>query len=204
MNKYQLTKNGVFFSIQGEGHLRGFQMAFLRLAGCSVGCPGCDTDYTANESLTPIEVAQRLKEAMPDEYRDQWVWITGGEPYDRDLLPLLKVLKQEGFSIAVATSGKHRAIHSVDWISVSYHGAYPLVQKYGHEIKLVEGLNGLDLWEFEKQYPDDQTDFFYRYVQPLSVDGAEDKESMQRCLEFIKQRPNWSLSRQDHIVWGVA
>ncbi len=30
---YAIAPDGIFWSIQGEGHLQGFQMAFLRLAG---------------------------------------------------------------------------------------------------------------------------------------------------------------------------
>ena len=43
--KYPLASNPIFWTIQGEAHLRGFQMCFVRLAGCSVGCEHCDTDY---------------------------------------------------------------------------------------------------------------------------------------------------------------
>lgn len=200
---YSLAPNGVFWSIQGEAHLRGFPMAFLRLAGCSVGCPGCDTDYSVAEKLTAIDVVDAVLNVFPKHCRDRWVWITGGEPYDRPMRPLIVELRKKGVSIAVATSGKHRAIEAVDWLSVSYHGGYPLMQKYGHEIKLIDGLNGLDPWEHLEEYPDDMTDFWYRYVQPLTVDGVEDADSLQRCIKFVHEHPNWALSRQDHVVWGL-
>ena len=203
MTSYTLAPDGVYFSIQGEGHLRGFHMAFLRLAGCSVGCPGCDTNYTKSSRHETHELIEMLNDVMPEKFRDRWGWITGGEPYDRDLLPLLRAMKAAGMSTAVATSGKHRAIHGVDWLSVSYHGGYPLLQRYGHELKLVEGLNGLDLERFAEEYPDDQIDFFYRYVQPMTVNGVESRESLERCQEFLSSRPNWSLSRQDHLLWEV-
>lgn len=202
MSRYAISPNGVFFSVQGEGHLRGFQMAFCRLSGCSVGCPMCDTDYSVSERLEAHELGARVEEAMPPGFRDRWVWITGGEPYDRDIDPLIAEFRSRGMSVAVATSGKHRAIRDVDWLSVSYHGGYPLLQRYGHEMKFVDGLNGLDLEEALAAYPDDETDFFYRYVQPLSVGGAEDPESLKRCLRFVEAHPNWSLSRQDHIYWS--
>ncbi len=200
---YNIAPNGVFWSIQGEAHLRGFQMAFLRLAGCSVGCPRCDTDYSVYSKHNAEELADMVIDVFPEGYRDRWVWITGGEPYDRPMRPLIAEFRKRGLSIAVATSGKHRAIESVDWLSVSYHGGYPLAQKYGHEIKLIDGLNGLDLWKFLEDYPDDQTDFWYRYVQPLSANGVEDRGSLERCLEFVSEHPNWALSRQDHVYWGL-
>tara|TARA_Y100001963_G_scaffold43478_1_gene60904 strand:+ start:715 stop:1329 length:615 start_codon:yes stop_codon:yes gene_type:complete len=201
---YRLAPEGVFFSVQGEAHLRGFSMAFVRLAGCSVGCPGCDTDYSAHgAALSAQDIAARVSDVFPSNYRDRWVWVTGGEPYDRDLRPLITEFRRLGISIAVATSGKHRAIEAVDWLSVSYHGGYPLAQKYGHEIKLIDGLNGLDPWQFLDEYPDDQTDYWYRYVQPLTVDGAEDADSLKRCMRFVAEHPTWALSRQDHLTWGV-
>lgn len=201
----KVAPNGVFFSLQGEGHLRGFQMSFLRLAGCSVGCPGCDTNYSVAERLSTPEILGRLRAVRPEGDRDQWVWITGGEPTDHDLLPLLRALKSEGYSTAVATSGVRRLIPPVDWISLSPHSHRPgeFHQRYASELKLVDGLNGLDLESWEAEWGT-RVDAYYRYVQPLTVAGKEDPESLARCLAFLRKRPKWALSRQDHVAWGVA
>ena len=202
--EYKLSPNPIFWSHQGEAHLRGFGMVFLRLAGCSVGCADCDTDYSCGERVETGELVRRVVAAFP-KCRDKWVWLTGGEPADQNLRPLIGALSKAGLSVAVATSGKHRIIPPVAWISVSYHGGYPLSQAYGNEIKLVPGLNGIDPWQFLEEYPDDQTDFFYRYVQPMwdNEKGCEDAESLKACIAFVKDNPNWSLSRQDHKVWGL-
>jgi len=199
--RYAIAPNGIFWSIQGEGHLRGFQMAFVRLAGCSVGCPNCDTDYRVDRRLTAVQVADEVAAVMPTS-RDQWVWITGGEPTDQDLRPLLRELKRRGWSTALATSGVRRFIPPVDWLSVSPHGE--LAQRYGSEVKVVVGLNAVDPDDWIVKYPDDQTDFMYRYVQPVWEDGAESASALARCLDFLRRHPNWSLSRQDHKSWGVA
>jgi organic radical activating enzyme len=202
--RYALAEQGVFWTIQGEAHLRGFQMAFVRLAGCSVGCPNCDTDYKAASTATPDDIATMLAGVVPPTARDRWVWITGGEPADYDLRPLIWVLREHRYSVAVASSGHKRIIPPVDWLSVSPHDPAKWIQTYGNEVKLVAGLNGLRLDDFIKAHPDDQTDFMYRYVQPLWKDGREDPGSMTECLDFLKERPNWALSRQDHKHWGVA
>ena len=201
--KYPLAPHPIFWTLQGEGHLRGFQMAFIRLSGCSVGCAQCDTDYRVDLRAGVTEIVERVQAVTPDAARDRWVWLTGGEPTDHDLTTLLRGLKGAGFSVALATSGVRRFIPPVDWLSVSPHGNR-LTQRYGSEIKLVDGLGDLDLelWHFEN--PDDTTDFMYRYVQPLSINGVESPSSLKRCLEFLRTRPNWSLSRQDHQYWGVA
>ena len=206
---YAVAPDGIFWTFQGEGRLRGSQMAFVRLAGCSVNCPGCDTNYTVGEKLALDELLSRVARVIPSGVRDQWVWVTGGEPTDRDLRPLLSGLKKQGYSTAVATSGIRRVVPMVDWLSVSPHSLEPdkFQQRHGDEIKLAEGLNGLDLDAWYAEFPDERTDFAHRYVQPLwigdAVNGHEDQNSMARCLNFLGRHPSWSLSRQDHKTWGV-
>lgn len=192
-----------WWAIQGEGHLRGFQMCFLRLAGCSVGCPNCDTDYSVKSRETPETIAMMCNKVTPSNARDRWVWITGGEPTDHDLQPLIFALRRQRFSIAVATSGHRRFIPPVDWLSVSPHDPAKWVQTYGNEVKIVPGLNGHIIADFQNAHPDDQTDFMYRYVQPLWHEGKEDAHTLMECLNFLRTNPNWSLSRQDHKYWGV-
>ena len=200
---YPLAPNPVFWTLQGEGHLRGFQMAFIRLAGCSVGCAECDTDYRVESRASAVSIVGMVNKVTPPTSRDRWVWITGGEPTDHDLKPLLRLLKGCGYSTALATSGTRRFIPPVDWLSVSPHDL-ATQQLYGSEVKLTEGLGGLDLEQWSRAFPDDQTDFMYRYVQPLWRDGREDADSLGRCMAFLRNaRPNWALSRQDHKVWGV-
>lgn len=199
---YPLSSNPVFWTIQGEAHLRGFQMAFVRLAGCSVGCVECDTDYRVDSRRTAVEIAAEVDRVTPAGARDRWVWLTGGEPTDHDLRPLLAELGARRFSVALATSGTRRFIPPVAWLSVSPHD-YDTVQLYGNEVKLVVGLNGLDPEKWTERYPDNQTDFMYRYVQPVWHDGAEDPAAVRQCLDFLRDHPNWSLSRQDHKSWGV-
>ena len=168
--RYPIAPNGVFWSLQGEGHLRGFQMGFLRLAGCSVGCAQCDTNYSVHEKLTLPELQARCQQTFKAS-RDGWVWITGGEPADHELRPLLGAMKDMGYSTAVATSGVKRLIPPVDWLSVSPHSADParFQQRYGSEVKLVDGLNGLDIDEWAAAWDrPGMIDFMYRYVQPRS------------------------------------
>lgn len=200
--RYPIAPGGIFWSLQGEGHLRGFPMGFIRLAGCSVGCPGCDTNYSVDTRADALEILERAHKAWPVN-RDRWVWVTGGEPTDHDLQDLLGVLDAGGHRVALATSGCREVIRPVDWLSVSPHDMEPLRQPYGQELKLVDGLNGLDPEAWAQVY-DREVDFFYRYVQPVTVAGKEDPESLARCLDFIRRRPGWALSRQDHVAWGLA
>lgn len=209
--RFAIAPKGIFWSIQGEGHLQGFQQAFLRLSGCSTNCNGCDTDFSKAEFLELAEVVERLRGVMPEGGRDQWVWVTGGEPAD---LPqpkqaaLVKALKGQGWSVCVATSGAKRFVPPVDWLSVSphTHEAEGFLQRYGNEVKLVDGLGGLDVEKWVRRWHS-ATDFLYRYVQPLSIQAPlgyrEDSASLQRCLAFLKRNPGYAISQQRHHQWGV-
>lgn len=138
----------------------------------------------------------------PEGAADRWVWLTGGEPADVPQLKmreLLGAIAKKGFRIAVATSGVKPFIPPVDWLSVSPHSHGKLAQPYGNEIKLVFGLNGFDPFSFLENNPGIR--FMYQYVQPLSVNEKEDRQSLDSCLEFLVTHPNWSLSRQDHHYW---
>lgn len=215
MTKYSIAPNGIFWTINGEGHLQGFQQAFLRLAGCSNAqlCgSACDTDFSVDTKLTLDEITTHLEKCIPSDDRDQWVWITGGEPADLSQsrqIELVSALKVKGWSVCVATSGSKRFIPPVDWLSVSPHSIKPELfqQRYGNEIKLVDGLGGLDIFEWEEEWGS-RIDFLYRYAQPLStrtIDGKyiEAEESLQRCLRFLRERPRWALSQQRHHIWGL-
>lgn len=208
--RYSLAPNGVFWSLQGEGHLQGFQQAFIRLAGCSVGCAGCDTDYSKAESVELEDLIDRVRAVIPSTLRgDAWVWITGGEPSDLPQpkqVALIDALHAEGWNVCVATSGVKRFIPPVEWLSVSPHTLAPM-QRYANELKLVDGLNGLSLHQWADAM-DHRFQAMYRYVQPLSTwDGerwVEDPKSLVRCLAFLATHPDWALSQQRHHQWGVA
>jgi 7-carboxy-7-deazaguanine synthase len=85
MKTYPLAPDGVFWTLQGEGALQGEPMAFVRLAGCSVGCAQCDTDYRVSRRLTCEEIVEEVRAVVPPAFVWPWVWITGGEPTDHDL-----------------------------------------------------------------------------------------------------------------------
>lgn len=196
--------NGIYWSIQGEGHLSGVQMAFIRLAGCSVGCPQCDTDYSHGNSWSVLEIISRLREICPQrKVAEPWVWITGGEPTDHNLYPLIRALRDEGYYVAVATSGHRPMLWPVDWLSVSPHSPDKWVQRFGNEIKIVPGLNGLSLLDWSEHA--DEGEFWFRYVMPLSTAEHPHGKPAQIGLikEWIKNRPAWGITMQHHKAWGL-
>lgn len=125
----KLDVHSIFYTIQGEGPFAGTPAVFVRLAGCNLQCPKCDTDYTSKRRwMTPDEVvgqiqweAQRYEtaqealigirtrqDASTEAYKNfrGLVVITGGEPFRQESIELLAlILVQRGFYVQVETNG---------------------------------------------------------------------------------------------------
>ncbi len=196
MKSYPLAPNGVFWTLQGEGALLGEPMVFLRLAGCSVGCPQCDTDYRVDRRLTLDECVKEAWSVVPSTAK-WWprVWITGGEPSDHDISSLIEAFHKADFRVCVATSGVREIPLTYNpWLSVSPHTPNPVLQ-YGHELKVVPGLNGLSWDDVAKIH---RFSFPYRFMQPLA-DGS----NLQACIDWVLSHPGWRLTPQAHKLWGL-
>lgn len=199
-----LARQGVFATIQGEGAMLGTPMVFIRLAGCPVGCPECDTDYRLDSRATPHEIAQRAcGVATPGT---EWVWVTGGEPAIHDLRPLFTELRRAGFRIAVATSGIKAVPQGLssggcDFLSVSPHrvdGSW--VVRRGDQLNVVPGLNGLKLDDFDGV---DVSGFNVRYVTPCWDASVDRMDGVRACVDWVSARPGWRLGGQMHKVWNL-
>jgi len=89
----------VFTSIQGEGKNIGLPCNFIRLSGCNLNCPWCDTDYKPKYELTKQEILVKLNPAFP-------VVITGGEPLiQKNILLLVDYLKAMGLRLFLESNG---------------------------------------------------------------------------------------------------
>lgn len=93
----------IFKTIQGEGPYAGHPAIFIRLSGCNLQCPQCDTDYTSRSDLiSPQEILDRI-EALGHPSR--LVVITGGEPLRQNLTPLVIKLQAARYRIQIETNG---------------------------------------------------------------------------------------------------
>lgn len=98
-----LQVHSVFNTIQGEGPFTGHPAIFIRLAGCNLQCPGCDTEYTANrETWTDMELASYVRSRARAE---TLVVITGGEPFRQRIGGLCRILLGMGYRVQVETNG---------------------------------------------------------------------------------------------------
>lgn len=200
--KLPLAFQGVYWTIQGEGAMLGMPQVFIRLAGCSIGCAECDTDYAVFERVEVGEIARRVVEMATSA--TEWVWITGGEPTDHTLGPLIELLHRVGFRIALATAGVRPVklgflAQGVDYLSVSPHSAESWTQRSGDQLNLVPGLNGLELTALAPLLDSCEKRFTYRYVTPL----AGKPETLAQCLDWIKRRPGYRLGVQAHKTWQL-
>ena len=200
--KYPIAS--IFRSLQGEGHFRGYPATFVRLAGCSVlDCMirrECDeAPWKMTEMLTVDEILLRVRQGSPDGI----VVITGGEPTDHDLIPLVDAIHStRSLRVHIETSGARAAVGiPVEWITVSPKTA-DYVIRTAHTMKLIvrPGMTWRDIAAF-----DEGTAFFHRYLQPLTMpDGSNNKrEVIDLLLAWDNKDGRWALSTQGHKEWGV-
>jgi 7-carboxy-7-deazaguanine synthase len=96
----------VFDTIQGEGPFAGMPAVFVRLAGCNLQCPRCDTDYTSRAALmSPAEVFADVQRVAQNRGPRKLVVITGGEPFRQNITPLAEALVANGRKVQIETNG---------------------------------------------------------------------------------------------------
>ena len=95
----------IFTSFQGEGPYIGTPATFLRLYGCNLNCPWCDTDISTYEMLSVDDVAEILMTQMEFNNINLLV-ITGGEPtlQMEEIKRLIKELPED-IKIQLETNG---------------------------------------------------------------------------------------------------
>lgn len=95
--RLRLAPQGVYWTIQGEGFLAGEPMVFVRLSGCSVGCPQCDTNYKHHADSSVEQIVDECCRLRSEYSRAKFVWVTGGEPTEQHIAPLADGLNAAGF-----------------------------------------------------------------------------------------------------------
>ncbi len=210
--QHRYAISAIYKTLQGEGHFVGYPCVLVRLAGCSVTeCSirkECDeAPWKAKETLLAWEIALRARDLLPGGI----ALITGGEPTDHNLMPLIDCLRSEGLRVHLETSGVRSVDgYPFDWITVSPKTP-DYVQRQGHTLKVLvrpymdwRGIDELDRG----------TTFFHRYLQPITWPqrpGAKPETvpvtTLRLALDLIQSRENvagrWALSTQAHKAWGL-
>lgn len=111
-----LVVNEIYLSLQGESTFAGLPCVFVRLTACDLRCSYCDTAYafTEGKRISLEEICAAIKKlagpfSKPKlRMRLPLVELTGGEPLlQKNSLPLMTRLCDEGFTILIETSGAH-------------------------------------------------------------------------------------------------
>lgn len=234
--------NDLYATIQGEGRLTGTPMILLRLQGCSVGCTFCDTKETwavgdaalprrrttlgeargTNELWAELGT-ESLVQAVCDEREKnapgvEWVLLTGGEPAEQPIRPLVGALHRRGFKVALETSGTARGHldedpsrpgessgDQCDFVccspKIGNPGGRPIlseVVRSADEIKMVIGrASDVDVFEaFMREH--DLTDMSRLSLQPMSQSSKATELCMATAL-----RLGCRVSIQTHKAIGV-
>ncbi len=142
-----------FHSWQGEGMHLGRSAYFIRLFGCPVHCPWCDSagtwhpDYIP-ENVEKLPVAELALAAQ--ESGAEFVVVTGGEPAIHDLGELTRALRVFGLPVHIETSGGFAIRGDFDWITLSPKWQkLPLAENLAKasEFKLiVETADSIEKW----------------------------------------------------------
>lgn len=213
--------NDIYVTIQGEGRMVGVPMLLVRLQGCDVGCPFCDTKETwempngngktldvalkEKNDYTFISVAEMFKyykENFP-EYDIEWVLLTGGEPALYDLNEFVSEFHELGMKVALETSGTEAIKGQCDFVTVSpkinMPNGKPIIGQAiaaADEIKFVIGREkdiAQSVALLEAFRPDAEISF-----QPISESS--------RAVNLIKNhifKSGGKLSIQTHKIIGV-
>lgn len=193
MNSIPLMED--FYSLQGEGYHAGRAAYFIRLGGCDVGCVWCDVkeswDADAHPKVAVSEIVRRAKESGTD-----FVVITGGEPAMYDLSDLTKALRQEGFEIAIETSGAHPLSGTFDWICLSPKKfKMPLEENYrlAQELKMII-FNRHD-FQWAEELREKVSEDCKLFIQP---EWDKKDDMLPLMVDYVKKNKDWKISLQTH------
>lgn len=179
-----------FHSWQGEGEHLGKSAFFIRLFGCPVHCPWCDSAGTWHPDYVPKDVAKKSVEDLVNAARavaPEMVVITGGEPAIHDLGPLTSALGELGLKRHLETSGAFAVRGTFDWITLSPKWQslpLPEVLARANEFKLIiESTDSASKWVEALGESIDERSV---WLQP-EWSKRNDSRILKAITEFVKE-----------------
>lgn len=188
-----------FHSVQGEGYWTGVNAFFIRLAGCDVHCPWCDTKHSWNSQRHPQKSTDDLANAA-QAVNPAIVIITGGEPLMHDLSPLTTALRDREMQVHLETSGAHPFSGNFDWVTFSpkqFKAPHGSVYDYADELKVVVTN------EYDFKWAEQQAALVPKttlcYLQP----EWNSTPSKDLIFNYILRNPQWRISLQTHKLLKI-
>ena len=198
LGEERLKVNEIFYSLQGEGYNTGRAAVFVRLSGCNLSCPFCDTEHEQGKDMGLDEIADAI-ECFPAKF----VVITGGEPSLQLTEHFVDVLHGRGLFVAVETNGTRPLPGNVDWITLSpkdlfVGNAGKVALRKVNELKVVfDGIH-------EPEEYDNIDVSHGRFLQPCDMGNAQRNAAIvEQTIDYIKMHPQWQLSLQTHKMVNI-
>lgn len=181
-----------------EGRNAGCPAIFVRLAGCNLACPWCDTDHSEKMQMTEIDIENELV-----KYDCYNVVITGGEPLMQDLEQLFLNLSRIGYKVWLETNGTIDTKIPFDHITMSPKGETKL--HYWHEAKLIVSKDCSSEILERRIREIEKISIQQIYLQPCwnPKFALETELATQRAVELVKEFPKCRLSLQGHKLIGI-
>ena len=206
----------IFRSISGETSTAGTPSVFVRLYGCNLKCPYCDTPQENSPTVIHVMHDYDIVARVIQESKGviNHVILTGGEPLCQDIVPLVQLLIKHGFHIQIETNGTRPLPIMHNWVSYAMDIKLPSSEvddKYKDIMR--DNLHNL--------LPTDEVKFVIANVQDFRVamnwindndiqakllfSPMFDEEGKMMYTDFIKdllnsELKNWRVQIQMHKI----
>ena len=190
--------NEIFCSLQGEGFWTGTPMVFVRLSGCNLRCPFCDTAHQGGSLMDGEQILEAVRAAGPGVRR---ICLTGGEPLLQVDDALVGLLKGAGYLLHVETNGTQVVPSGIDWVTCSPKegvrglvGPGTVVLEKADELKLVlsPGVDPARWAGFPATW---------HFLQPCAQ--ADGSSNAAEAVAYVQAHPVWRLSLQTHKLLDI-
>jgi 7-carboxy-7-deazaguanine synthase len=219
-----LRVSEIFTSVQGEGPFCCRVALFIRLAGCNLRCPFCDTKYSWDPGKGRLV---SLEDLIAEASKHSFIVVTGGEPLlqRRQLNDFLEVLWRENphVLVQVETNGTlpapepHEALYEAYYVvspkdvpvSVERAKTHSTWFKYARIsgrawfkvlVHSEEDVLRVSEWARENSVPHDKV-----YLMPLTSKDMSREALLEihRRVALLSMKYGFHFSPRMHLLLGL-
>lgn len=211
-----LKVNEIFYSLQGEGARAGLPTFFIRLAGCNLNCPFCDTDWKDYKEMTVLDIDNALNQIQSGlQIKCRTITWTGGEPtlqLTEDIVEYFKCVgyEEDGYYQAIESNGTMKIPNNLNYVTISPKKGWQTLRSIHHYVDEIRYPINIENWE-EDITTVPPIEFLpaakHYCLSPVFLGENKDtinQISLQKCIDYIlKVDPRWRLSVQQHKFWKI-